>query len=209
MSRLIKVRKTLGKMNILKKIERNDNVANQIPLHPVLTTPPHAKDAYLEQNEKVNTFYTKHMTGDKEATVAMHENEKIMDDYYYDTAEYVEKVANEQNDPSLPISMGFEVYAEKKPRAKKGFTIRDGNSEGEIFVSVPVLENAAAYRVEIAEVIEGKDPEFGHGGASGITFIVVKNMKSDTKYRIRYNGIFSSGEGAPSDAKLFHTKEWI
>ena len=209
MSRIIKVRKTLGKANVLKKIERNNNVANQIPLHAVITNPPHAKDEYLEQNEKVSTYYTLHETGDKEATILMYENEKIMDSYYYDTAEYVEKIANEQNDPSLPISMGFEVYAERKPRAKKEFTIRDGNSEGEIFVSVPKLEEATAYRVEMAEVIEDKDPVFGHGGACSITFIVVKNVKSDTKYLIRYNGIFSSGEGAPSDYKPFHTKDWI
>jgi hypothetical protein len=209
MSRKIKVRKSLGKANVLVKIERNNNVANQIPLHAVVTDPPHAPDAYLEQNEKVNTDYTKHLTGDKEATISMYGNEKIMDSYYYDTAEYIEILANDHNDTTLPISMGFEVYAEKKPRAKKDFTIRDGNSAGEIFVSVPKLEGATAYRVEMAEVIEDKDPAFGHGGACSITFIVVKNVKSDTKYLIRYNGIFSSGEGAPSDFKPFHTKEWI
>ena len=209
MSRKIKVRKSLGKANILGKIERNNNVANQIPLHAVITNPPHAKDEYLAQNEKVSTYYTLHETGDKEATILMHENEKIMDSYYYDTAEYVEKIANVQNDPSLPISMGFEVYAEKKPRAKKEFTIRDGNNAGEVFINYPKLEGAAAYRAEVAEVIKDQDPVFDHAGACSITFMVLKNMKSDTKYLIRYNGIFASGEGQASEPKPFRTKEWL
>ena len=209
MSRKIKVRKSLGKATVLVKVERNENVAAQIPLHPSITNPPHAPDKITEETGKVSTYYTQHLKGDKEATVQMYEHVDILDGYYYDTAAYVEQVANTTNDPSLPLSMGFEVYAEPKPRAKKELTVRDGNHTGEIFVSYPKIEGAAAYRADLAEVIEDKDPVFLHGGACGITFMVIQNVKPDTKFLIRINGIFSSGEGAACEPVPFRTKEWI
>jgi hypothetical protein len=208
MVRKIKVRKSLGKGKPLVKIERNENVANQISSHAVITTPPHTKTEILGVTQKLSDAYTQHLTGDKEATKKMYEQLDILDGYYYDMAGYVEQVANATSDSSLPISMGFEVYAERKPRTKKGLTIRDGNHSGEVFVSYPKLEGAAAYRAEIAEVIEGKDPVFGHAGACSITFMVLQNVKPDTKFLIRLNGIFSSGEGPTSEPVPFRTKEW-
>jgi hypothetical protein len=206
MTRKIKVRKSLGKANVLVKIERNENVAAQIPDHAVITHPPHTPDKITEATGKVSGYYTQHLTGDKEATKQMYVWLDILDGYYYDTAGYVEQVANATDDPSLPISMGFEVYAEPKPRTKKGLTIRDGNHSGEIFVSYPKLENAVAYRAELAEVIEDKDPVFEHAGACGITFMVLQNVKPNTKFLIRLNGIFSSGEGPTSEPVPFRTK---
>jgi hypothetical protein len=204
----IKVRKSLGKGKPLVKIERNENVAAQIPEHAVITNPPHTPDKITEATGKVSQYYTQHLTGDKEATKNMYLWLDTLDGYYYDTAAYVEQVANATKDPSLPISMGFEVYAERKPQTKKGLTIRDGNHSGEVFVSYPKLEGAAAYRAELAEVIEGKDPVFQHAGACSITFMVLQNVKPDTKFLIRLNGIFSSGEGPTSEAVPFRTKEW-
>jgi hypothetical protein len=208
MIRKFKVHKTLGKSPILVKIERNENMANQIASHPTVPDPPHDKTEILGVTQKLSDAYTQHIKGDHEATIRMREQEGILDGYYWDMAEYVEVVANTTNDGSLPTSMGFEMYAERKPRGKKTFSIRDGNHSGEVFVEYPKLEGAAAYRAEIAEVIADKDPVFQHAGACSITFMVLQNVKPDTKFLIRLNGIFPSGEGPTSEAVPFRTKEW-
>lgn len=208
MSRKIKVKKSLGKVKTLEKIERNENVANQIPLHPQLVTPPHIKTDYLVVTSDCRSNYTKHLTGNHEATLLMYENEKTLDEFYYDTAEYVEVIANATDDTTLPISMGFEKYADKAPRAPKTITIRDGNHPGEIFVEYPKLEGAAAYRADIAEVVAGQDPVWSHRGACSITFMIIDDLKPNTKYLIRLNGIFASGEGPASAPVSFRTKEW-
>jgi len=208
MAERIKVRKSLGKVNILVKIERNRNILKQIPTHSELTDLPHTITVYTAVVDDVSANYTLHLRGDKEATIAMHEKEKIMDSYYYDTAAYVEIIANKNNDPCLPVSVGFEVYAAAKPRTKKGLAARDGNHQGEIFVSYPKLEEAVAYRCEMAEVIGSQDPKFDHAGACGTTFMAIQNVKPDTKFLVRICGIFAAEEGPFSDAIPFRTKEW-
>ena len=195
MARKIKVHKTLGKANVLSKAERNDNVANQLLLHLVLITPPHESPDYLLKNKAVKDEYTLHLTGDKEATIRMYAAEKVMDTYYYDTAEYVEIIANKEDDASLPVSVGFEVYAERRAPASKEFKIRNGNVMGEIFLTYPSVVNAVGYRAEYAVVVEDAEPVFKHAGACGKLFMVCKNIPKDTKILVRYNAIFSDGEG--------------
>ena len=209
MARKIKVKKTLGKTPVLSKIERNVNVANQIPLHPVVTDSPHPKADILSVSSKLGDEFTLHLKGDHEATLNMYELEKTLDTYYYDIAEYIEVLANANDDTTLPVSMGFEVYEERKPRTKKGLTIRDGNHSGEVFVEYPKLGNGAtAYRADLALVISGVDPVFNHAGSCSITFMILQNVKPNSKYLIRLCGIFPSGEGPMSDPVPFRTKEW-
>jgi hypothetical protein len=38
--------------------------------------------------------------------------------------------------------------------------------------------------------------------------MVLQNVKPNTKFLIRLNGIFSSGEGPTSEPVPFRTKEW-
>lgn len=208
MIRKIRVRHSMGRVTILVKVERNNNIAAQIALHPIVTDPPHTAAEITSVTGKIMQNYTLHLKGDHQATIDMHEHENTVDGMYWDMAEYIEVLANENDDPSLPISMGFEVYAERSPRKPKTFKIRDGNHAGELFVDCPVMENASAYGADIAEVIEGREPEFKHAGSCSITFMVLKNLKSDTKYLVRIYGIFSDGEGAPSNPLPFRTKAW-
>ncbi|MEI6122764.1 MAG: fibronectin type III domain-containing protein [Bacteroidota bacterium] len=192
---------------MLEKIERNENVANQIPLHLQLTDPPHSKTEYLVVTADTKKYYTLHLTGDHEATKKMHEKAKILDSFYYDTAEYTEVVANATNDATLLISMGFEPYATPKPRTKKGLTIRDGNHPGELIVEYPKLKGAAAYRAEVALIVEDAEPIYFHAGACSITFMVITRLKPGTRYLMRLNGIFPTGEGPASDPVSCRTKD--
>lgn len=194
MGRNIKVRKSIGRCKKLVKIERNENIATQIPLHVQLTNPPHSKDNILLVTKKMYDYYTKHLKGDEEATLLMYEAEETLDTYYWDTAEYVEYVANKTNDAALPLSMGFELYATKKTRTKKGIFLVESKLKGMTSVKFTKIKGAGAYMAEAAEINNGTKGNYFYAGSSTVTKITLKNIVPNQKYALRIKGIFKDGD---------------
>jgi hypothetical protein len=208
MSRKIKVKKSLAPMSIPDRIERNDHVASKLSSFSVLTDLPHTPAEITSQTGKVSSFYGLHLGGDKEATAKMYLHADIMDEYYYDTAEYVEKIANQTNDSTLPTGVGLELYTERSARAKKTYSVADGEHLGEIIFEYPVIKNASAYVIQIAEEIPDKDAVFNYVDACSITTYLIKGMKSKTRYLLRVAGVFPEGTRAYCDPIPFTTKDW-
>ena len=207
MTNLIKVKKSLGKANINVKLSENRNVVTQIPLHTAITGWPVPATDYKADCEEVDKENQLHLTGDREATKRMYIAEKQMDLDYSATASFIETIANQTDDPALPISMGFHLYADKKPRSPKLVTARDGSDAGDIFVEYPKLANAGSYIGKIAEVIAGHDPVYSVAQACTITLMVIHNCKPDTKYLICVAGVFATGIGPYCNPIPFKTKE--
>lgn len=208
MSRKIKVRKNIVHSPILVKVERNEYMASKFASFPVLTSLPHSAVEITAVTGKVTLYYGEHVNGDKDATIKMYAQVETMDAYYYDTAEYVEIVANANNDSSLPVSLGLELYAEKGPRKPKTFKAYDGDHAGEIYFEYPVIANAAAYSIEVAEVSEGNTPVFNHENSCSITSFLITGKKPNTRYLLRVAGIFSDGEGVWSEPIPIRTRDW-
>lgn len=208
MPRKIKVKKTLTPKPIISRVERNEFVASKLSSFPILTDPPHTAAEINGVTNKVTTLFGQHVNGDKDATIKMYVQVKIMDGYYYDMAEYVEQVSNLQDDASLPVSLGMELYAEKEARKPKTFGIWDGDHAGEIYFEYPVIDNAAAYSIQVAEVIDDTEPVFVHENSCSITSFTITGKKSNTRYKFRVAGIFSDGEGSWSEPVPFRTKDW-
>jgi hypothetical protein len=208
MPRKIKVKKALRNMSIPDRVERNEHIAIKLAAYPVLTDLPHSPADITSQAGKVSSFYGMHLNGDKEATTKMNMHAAIMDDYYFDTAEYVEKIANQTNDPSLPTGVGLELYAEKDPRGKKTYLVMDGVHPGEVILEYPVIEDAAAYVIKVAEEIPDKEPVFDYVDCCSITSYLIKGMKPKTRYLIRVAGVFPEGSGVYCDPIPFTTKDW-
>ncbi|MEI6124825.1 MAG: fibronectin type III domain-containing protein [Bacteroidota bacterium] len=207
MKKIIRVLKSLRKMNFMVKLAHNRNIVTQLPLHTELTNLPITVVDYKAACDDGDKEYQLHLTGDREATKRMYEAEGTLDLYYSSTAAYVETVANQNNDPALPISLGFELYAERKPRAPKLVTARDGNDAGDIYVEYPKLQYAGAYISKIAEVIAGQEPVYTVAQSCTITLMVIHHCKPNTKYLICVAGVFASGIGPYSNPITFRTKE--
>jgi len=205
MVNLIRVKKSLGKVNINVKLTKNRNIVTQMPLHPEITIWPYTAADYKSVCDEVDKENQLHLTGDHEATKRMRIAEINMDKYYSGTAACVETFANQTDDAALPISMGFELYSEKKARSPKKITARDGNVEGDIIVEYPKLQGAASYVSQIAEVITGKDPVYYFGAACSITYMVIHNCKPGTKYLIILAAVYATGESPFSVPLTFTT----
>ncbi|MEI6124725.1 MAG: hypothetical protein WCQ95_13990 [Bacteroidota bacterium] len=207
MPRPIRVHKTLGKIPILVKVAQNENVANKLLQYPQVVNPPHTTADYLLLTAEVKDYYTQHLTGNHKATLKMYEADKKMAIFYYETAQYIELLANQLLDSALPIGVGFRVFAIPKTRSRKGLVVKDGASAGDILIEYSRIKGALAYRVEVAEVVKGSDPQFRHGAAGGITAMTVTGLKPDTKYMIHLVPIFSRYEDLTLAPIAFRTKE--
>ena len=208
MSRIIRVRKSLGKVPLLIKVERNQYIASKVPEFPVLNEPPHTPESIEAVCKNILTLYGLHLQGDKEAFISMNEQLVILDEYYFDTAEYVENMANRENDASLPVAVGFVLHAKISGRPFKSYKVYDGEHPGEIVFEFPVIENAIAYNIDVAEENADGNPIFKHENGCGVTRLLIKGKKSNTRYLFRVAGIFSKGEGPYSEPVSFRTKDW-
>ncbi len=206
---MIKVRKSLGSINVGVKIIRNRNIVAQMPLHPSITNWPYDAADYKITCDDTEKEYILHLKGDKEATKRMYESASKMDLCYKATAGCVETYAIQQGDAAFPISMDFELYAEPKPRVPKSISIRNGNKKGDIFVEYPKLQGAAGYVSKIAEVIEDQNPVYVFAEACSITFMVIRETKPNTKYLIILAAMYASGTSPFSDPITFKTAEWL
>ena len=138
----------------------------------------------------------------------MNEQLAILDTYYYETATYVEKIANDLNDSDLPIEMGMKLYAKRKTPDPKVLSAKDGVHPNELVITYPKVAKAAAYRSELALVVEGESPIFKHFWSSSTTTMTGPNAPSDTKLLIRLWAIFADSEIIIGEPIPFHTKEW-
>jgi hypothetical protein len=207
MSRKIKVRKSLGRVTKLEKIERNENIANKLPLLAELPDPPYTREKILLVSTKMSDYYSLHLTGNHEATIIMNETEKILDSYYWDTAEYVEKIANTLNNEVLPVSVGFELYAGKRSKKRKGIFIVETSKPDEVIIKCSRIKGAGAYIAETAIIAGGKTGTFAYAGACTITSISIRNLLPNTICVIQIKGVFNSGEGPVSESIKFRTQE--
>ena len=203
----IKVLKTQEGKPLTDKVASCQNVVTQMPLHTQITNWPHTALVFGGLCQDILDDNQLYLAGDHAAYVRMKANEKLMDGMYYDTAAHVEIFANKLNDASLPISMGFNLYAVRKPKAPKTFSARDGNNLGDIFVTYARKLKVDSYVTEIAEVIAGQNPLYVLGGACSITFMVIPNKKPGTDYLIRLAYVTSSGLSQFSDPIPFHTRK--
>ena len=203
----IKVKKRIKEKNIMTKYGKNKLVITKMGEHEEIEDWPHTIVEYTAACKVVFDENELHLTGDKAATKRMREGEIIMDLYYYDTAKHIETIANKNNDPALPLSMGFELYAVRQPNAPKTFAATDGNNVGEIFVTYAKNHDADAYVAEIAEVIAEQEPLYVLGGASSIIFLVIPNKKPNTDYLIRLAYVDSSGLSHFSEPIPFRTRK--
>ncbi len=149
MSKKIKVIKTIGSENESDIILKSEGVANLQTEHLAkIPNVPFVRVAILIIVEKAALLFGnshRRKSGDTMKLLAYLKELALM--YYYN-GEYYEKRANELNDPSMILDLGYLFWNPKKRFVKPPIEVRNTNIPGELLVIVKKTERPRYYIIE-------------------------------------------------------------